>query len=136
MSMRSSILGVVATSVLALACSGGGGGGGGGGGYSPTVPPPAPGENEVNVVDSRFDPRQLTVDPGTTVTWIRRGSLSDHTVTANDGSFDSGFTFQSEGDTFQHTFDASTAGQTIAYRCMTHAECCDMRGSIRVRGGS
>lgn len=133
MRMRLTMIAMFVAALVAASCGGGGGGGGGGG---PTAPPPPPGENEVNVVDSSFDPQQLVVDPGTTVTWIRRGALSNHTVTAGDGSFDSGMIFRSQGDTFQHTFDASTAGQTIAYRCMTHAECCDMRGSIRVRGGS
>jgi plastocyanin len=51
---------------------------------------------------------------GTTVTWTNQDSTA-HTVTANDGSFDSGPI--QPGKSFSHTF--STAG-TVAYHCKIH----------------
>jgi plastocyanin len=36
-----------------------------------------------------FRPAQLVVAPGTTIVWTNRGQVI-HTVTAEDGSFDSG----------------------------------------------
>jgi plastocyanin len=60
------------------------------------------GVSEVTIADSRFQPREITISTGTTVEWTQTGSLP-HTVTADDGAFDSG-TLQ-RGDTFQHTFD-------------------------------
>src|SRR5687768_8704241 len=44
---------------------------------------------EVQVVDFAFEPAAVTVPAGTTVTWTNTGSRP-HTVTADDGSFDSG----------------------------------------------
>lgn len=55
----------------------------------------------VIVVDSAYQPREIEVDPGTTVTWEQVGQLP-HTVTADDGSFDSGE--MGQGDTFSHSF--------------------------------
>jgi plastocyanin len=55
----------------------------------------------VIVVDSAYQPRQIEVDRGTTVTWDQVGQLP-HTVTADDGSFDSGE--MGQGDTFTHSF--------------------------------
>ena len=45
--------------------------------------------NRVKVVDFAFDPAALTVPAGATVTWTNAGNRP-HTVTADDGSFDSG----------------------------------------------
>jgi plastocyanin len=60
------------------------------------------GISEVTIVDSSFQQREITINTGTTVEWTQTGSLP-HSVTADDGAFDSG-TLQN-GDTFQHTFD-------------------------------
>lgn len=56
----------------------------------------------------------LTVKAGTTVTWSN-GDAMMHTVTAVDGSFDSGFL--NEGDTWSYTFD--TPGE-YEYFCSPH----------------
>jgi plastocyanin len=56
----------------------------------------------VEILDSRFASREITVPVGTTVVWEHRGSIA-HTVTGDDRSFDSG-TVRS-GSTFKHTFD-------------------------------
>ncbi|MBW3620507.1 MAG: hypothetical protein KY461_09695 [Actinobacteria bacterium] len=76
---------------------------------------------DVAVVDSAFQPRDVTVDAGGTVTWTQTGSLP-HSVTADDGSFDShpdcgDGDCMGPGDTFPHTFE--DAG-TYAYHCRVH----------------
>lgn len=123
--------GSVALSIVLLLAGCGGGGGDG----SPTAPPnPDPGSGAVTVEigDSFFEPRSVTIQPGDTVRWVHRGQLSDHTVTARDGSFDSGFAFGQPGATFEHTFGGETDGRTFEYSCVTHEACCDMKGSVRV----
>ena len=71
-----------------------------------------------------FKTPTITVAPGTLVVWK---NLDDdpHTVTANDGSFDSGGLAQ--GDTFKHTF--LKAG-TYQYYCKVHPM---MRGTVIVK---
>jgi LPXTG-motif cell wall-anchored protein len=80
----------------------------------------------VGIADFSFSPASITVGVGETVTWSNNGP-SDHTVTADDGSFDSGT--MGDGDGFSHTF--SEAG-TFAYVCAIHAE---MKGSVVVSSG-
>jgi plastocyanin len=43
----------------------------------------------ITIVDSEFDPPELTVPVGAAVIWNQNGALP-HTITADDGSFDSG----------------------------------------------
>jgi plastocyanin len=69
---------------------------------------------EVNVEGLTFQPEELTVPSGTTVVWNHTGTLP-HTVTAVDGSFDSG-TLQA-GDTFEWTFDEPGRHE---YYCQFH----------------
>ena len=71
-------------------------------------------EVAVEVVDSAFEPEELTIDPGTTVVWAQTGSLP-HTVTADDGTFDSGD--MAAGDTFSFTFQEEG---TYPYYCEYH----------------
>lgn len=68
----------------------------------------------VRVVDNAFEPGTLTVAPGTTVTWTNEGNDS-HTVTADDGSFDSARL--DPGESFSVTFDAPG---TFGYHCSFH----------------
>ncbi len=70
-----------------------------------------------------FQPADLTVAVGTTVTWTNKDS-APHTVTADDSSFKSGNL--SIDATFSQTF--STAG-TFAYHCAIHSS---MKGTITV----
>lgn len=77
----------------------------------------------VDVVDFAFEPGTLTVPVGTTVTWTNRGERP-HTITADDGSFDSGRL--DPGEEFSFTFD--TAG-SFTYFCGFHP---DMQGEIVV----
>ncbi|HEX6386411.1 MAG TPA: cupredoxin domain-containing protein [Anaerolineae bacterium] len=71
-------------------------------------------EMTVTVADSAFEPPELTVPVGTTITWVHEGRLT-HTVTADDASFNSGNL--RTGDTFTFTF--SEAG-TYPYYCRFH----------------
>jgi plastocyanin len=68
----------------------------------------------VKLVNSEFTPKELTVKVGTTVVWTSEDNPT-HTVTADDGSFDSGRI--RKGDTFSHTF--TQAGE-YPYYCAIH----------------
>ena len=80
----------------------------------------------VSIEDFFFSPANMTVAPGTTVTWVNNGQ-SPHTSTADDGTWDSG-TLQ-PGKSFSFTFDQ--AG-TYTYHCSIHP---DMTGTITVSAG-
>lgn len=69
---------------------------------------------DVVIDDDLFQPRDLTVAAGTTVNWRQQGA-NPHTVTADDGSFDSNIL--NTGATFSQTF--SQAG-TVRYHCSIH----------------
>lgn len=126
---HSSLVCALAACAILAAC---GGGGGGGGGDTPTQPPPPAGTVTVDLTEFAFSPRRVTIEPGQTVRWVLRGSDPTHTATALGGKFDSGTAFRSTGDSFQHTFTAADNNQTFEYRCASHADCCDMKGAIRV----
>ncbi len=81
----------------------------------------------VTIKDFEFAPASVTVLLGGTVTWTNNGP-STHTVTADDGSFDSGNL--TAGKTFSHTFQ--TAG-TFAYHCTIHPF---MTGQVIVQSGA
>jgi plastocyanin len=69
---------------------------------------------EANITDSAFQPRELTIPAGASVLWQHIGNFP-HTVTADDGTFNSG-TLQN-GDTFRRTF--SEPGR-YPYYCEIH----------------
>lgn len=77
----------------------------------------------VSIVGFAFQPGSLEVAAGTTVTWTN-DDPAPHTVTAADGSFDSGTL--ASGATFSQVFDQ--AG-TFAYACAIHPT---MTGTIIV----
>lgn len=85
--------------------------------------PTAAQSGDVMVIDNEFDPEGLTVTEGTTVVWEQTGD-NPHTVTADDGSFDSHPNCPTiladcmmNGDTYEVTFDE--AGQ-VPYFCKVH----------------
>jgi plastocyanin len=82
------------------------------------------GGNAVTIQNFAFGPATLEVPVGTTVTWTNQDSAS-HTVTADDGSFDS--KSLATGATFTQTF--STAG-TFAYHCSIHTS---MKATVTVK---
>lgn len=122
---RSRMIALAAGSVLLAAC---------GSSYkSPTSPTPvtSPQVVVVGVSDDLFVPKDVTINPGDTVRWVLMGSANaGHTVTAEDGSFNSGMTFTQSGAVFEHTF--TQAGKTTMYHCQTHYVCCHMQGAVQV----
>jgi plastocyanin len=68
----------------------------------------------VIIVDNAYQPKQIEVDPGTTVVWTQEGELP-HTVTADDGSFDSGE--MGQGDTYSQSFEQAGS---YPYYCTFH----------------
>jgi plastocyanin len=91
----------------------------------PTGGPP-PTEATVALIDESFQPPALEVAVGATVTWENIDGDDDHTVTSNDGAFNSGVL--PAGSAFEHTFDAPGA---YPYFCAIHPE---MEGTITVVG--
>ena len=81
---------------------------------------------EVAIRDFFFEPALLSVAPGTTVVWVNEGA-HPHTVTAFDGSFDSGVLMP--GDAFAVTFGGSG---TLWYFCEIHPS---MTGGVTVSDG-
>jgi len=79
----------------------------------------------VSIEDNYFDVADIAVEPGTTVIWTNEGQVP-HTVTADDGSFDS--EELNPGDTYIVTFLGSG---TVSYYCEIHPE---MVGSVTVGG--
>lgn len=69
---------------------------------------------QVAAVDNAFEPRPITVAVGDTIVWTNSGQRP-HTVTADNGSFDSATL--TNGRTFSRSF--STPG-TFAYYCSIH----------------
>jgi plastocyanin len=78
----------------------------------------------VSIVNFAYDPNPVTVNVGDTITWTNNDGVP-HTVTANDGSFQSG-TLQ-PGQSFSFTF---TAPGSIDYHCEFHA---NMSGQVVVQ---
>ena len=78
------------------------------------------------IEDYAFKPATITVVAGTTVAWTQKDD-DPHTVTADDGSFDSKGLGQ--GDTFQRKF--VTAGR-YPYHCSAHPF---MKGVVIVTKG-
>ncbi len=58
-------------------------------GHDLPSPPPTGAMAEISMVDDRFEPNNLTVSAGTTVTWVNRGG-DWHSIASYDGSFESG----------------------------------------------
>jgi len=81
----------------------------------------------VSIEDFYFEPANAAVQPGDTITWLNKGNVA-HTVTADDGSFDSGKL--NPGDSFTVVF----SGQgTLTYHCSIHPS---MTGSVTVGGSA
>ncbi len=54
-----------------------------------TTPSPAPGDSVVVMVDFAYEPAEVTVAAGATLQ-VRNADVAPHTITAADGSFDTG----------------------------------------------
>jgi plastocyanin len=88
-------------------------------------------EVTVRMEDNFFDPANITVEPGTTVTWVQSGN-NPHTTTSYDGLWDSGMIEGGSGGTFSFTFEEPG---TFDYFCIPH-ESLGMIGSVTVTGGT
>jgi hypothetical protein len=79
--------------------------------------------------DNFFDPANITVEPGTTVTWVQGGN-NPHTTTSYDGLWDSGMIEGGSGGTFSFTFEEPG---TYDYFCVPHEQL-GMIGTVTVTG--
>ena len=87
--------------------------------------PAASGSHVVVIKQMHFDPPQITVKAGDTVEW-KNEDIFSHTVTADDGSFDSGLI--DPGHSWQKTFKTP---QSLAYHCRPHP---NMKATLVVQG--
>jgi plastocyanin len=104
-----------------------GSGSGPGPGSGPASAPKAPAAGTVRIANRAFAPASLAVRVGGTVTFANDDDRA-HTVTADDGSFDSGLL--NAGARWARRFGA--AG-TYRYHCAIHPE---MRGTVTVPGST
>jgi plastocyanin len=78
----------------------------------------------VNISGNKFDPAELAVDVGTTVTWSNNDSVT-HTITGANGIFNSGDL--KSGQNFGYTFNEPG---TFDYTCTIHP---GMKGTVTVK---
>ncbi len=102
--------------LLAVGCGGSSGGSSSGAANKPVT---------VTIKNLAYQPPRLEIDAGQTVTWRFEDGSTPHTVTAGDGSFDSGTKTSGQ---FSHRFDK--AG-TYDYTCTVHPQ--QMRATVVVR---
>lgn len=81
------------------------------------------GDQTVEIVEFLYEPEDLTVAAGTTITWVNEDKAT-HTATAADGSFDTGRLEQGEEGEVTLTDPG-----TYEYVCGFHAF---MRASVMV----
>lgn len=86
-----------------------------------------PGPNEVWLEYKAYNPSQLAVDSGTTVTFINKDN-ANHSVTSSSGLFSSGKI--SKGNSYTYTFN--TIG-TYYFYCDYHSTNSAEQGAIIVR---
>ena len=71
-----------------------------------------------------YQPDPVTVQAGQSITWTWEDQGNQHSVSADDGSFES--CLQGAGSTFTATF---TKAGTYAYHCSIHSQ---MKGTVTV----
>lgn len=84
------------------------------------------GSMQLSMTDFRFNPNNITTSTGIEVTWVNLGEAS-HTVTSEDGTFDSGNI--APGESFSFVFEEPG---TYTYFCQYHSDA-GMRATITVR---
>lgn len=89
--------------------------------------PASAADSPVSIAAFAYDPSSVTITVGDTVTWTNNDAVG-HTVTADDGSFNSG-SF-GNGDEYARTF---TSAGTFAYHCAIHPA---MTGVVTVEAAS
>jgi plastocyanin len=83
----------------------------------------AQGRADVAIVDVAYQPGSIKIQAGDTVTWTNTGT-TPHTVTADDGSVDSGSL--APRASFSHTFPAAGL---FTYHCAIHPQ---MTGAVTI----
>jgi len=122
-------IGSVATALLLVSCGGSSGDNGGqscsptGGSTSGTATQTVKVVTDPNTI-GKYDPANVSVKVGDTVAWDFQDNSAQHSVTADDSSFDS--CLENSGAKFMVTF--SKAGD-FKYHCQIHAQ---MLGEIKV----
>ena len=118
---------ILALGAIAAGC--GGDDGGSGGGSSAPSGESSGGASEVSMEGLAFEPADITVKTGDTVTWTNNEAVG-HDVTKEGGpgpDFSSGEPgAMQEGDTFEQTFDMPGM---IEYVCTVHS---NMTGTVTV----
>ena len=89
----------------------------------PSSTVPASGEGPVTIKGIAFNPKEVHAKPGEALIWNWNDNGLEHTVTADDKSFDSG---RKSSGSYSQTF---TKAGTIAYHCEVHRQ---MHGTIVV----
>ena len=136
--MRRSINALAAVAALALTLAGCASGKDTGFPAGPTTAPPGKVcSGEIDMVNLLFAPEDCTVPVGTTVKWINKVGGLPHTVTSEDGKFDSGASspIQANGE---YSFTFKAAG-SYPYYCQLHASKgarSGMIGTIKVEASS
>ncbi len=87
-------------------------------------------QGAVGMGPAAYGTNPQVIPPGTTVTWVNNDTVS-HTVTADDGSFDSG-TLQ-PGQSYSRTFLGIATGSSIPYHCAIHGAA-SMSGALLIQG--
>jgi plastocyanin len=90
----------------------------------PSTTAPNAAEGTVIIQNLSFNPDRVTAKVGQEVVWSYRDNGLNHTVSADDGSFDSGR--RGDGD-FRRAFAKPGA---YAYHCNVHAR---MKGTVVIR---
>jgi plastocyanin len=96
----------------------------GGGGDTGTTAAAEGAEEAVEIADFAFNPEELTIAAGSTVTWTNADPNVPHTASSDDDVFDSGNL--NEGDEFSFTFEETGS---FPYFCSVHPT---MTGTIVV----
>jgi len=78
---------------------------------------------KVTILDSGYDPAEIMIKAGEAVSW-KNGGQHEHTVTADDGSFDSGAVKPG----LEWSYPFKKAG-TFAYKCSKDP---GMKGTVKV----
>lgn len=115
------LLAVLAGVLLTAGCSLFEGGNTNGGAVEP--PPASVDAGKVVIKQTAYQPAEVAIPMGQELVWSFEDNGLTHSVTADDGSFDSGRLSSGE---FRRAF--ATQGE-IAYHCEVHAR---MKGTIRV----
>ena len=85
---------------------------------------PAASRVEVSISNFAYQPANITTGRGSIIIWTNRDTVA-HTVTAVDGSFDSGSI--APGDKFEQKFDRS---KSYSYTCSFHPQ---MKGTMTIQ---